>query len=131
LAFYFDPLVATFDGLSVEVRRLADASAETNAPAPAVIEVPVWYGGPFGPDLADIAHFADASEEEVVRLHVERLYRVYMLGFMPGHAYLASVDPRIAMPRHETPRLRVPSGSVGIAKFQTGFSAVDIPTDGD
>lgn len=91
------------------------------------IEIRVAYGGTDGPDLASVAAFANCSQEEVVRLHVDTVYRVYMLGFLPGFAHLGSVHPRIAMPRLDAPRLRVPTGSVGIAGAQTGMYPCDSP----
>ena len=85
------------------------------------------YGAAEGPDLASVAAFADCSGREVVRLHTEAVYRVYMLGFLPGFAYLGAVDRRIAMPRLDAPRLRVVAGSVGIAGVQTGIYPCDAP----
>lgn len=124
---HFDPLRVDFDRLMADVERFAAAAADApEAPAPPIV-VPVIYGGARGPDLEAVAAFARCAPEEVIRLHGAPLYRVYMLGFMPGRAYLARVDPRIAAPRHATPRLNVPAGSVGIARWQTGFSATTSP----
>ncbi len=91
------------------------------------MRIPVCYGGELGPDLAAVAAFAKAGEDEVVRLHASATYRVFMLGFVPGFAYLGIVDDRIAMPRRSTPRVRVPSGSVGIAGVQTGIYPAETP----
>jgi inhibitor of KinA len=91
------------------------------------IEIAVTYGGTDGPDLASVAAFANCSEEDVIRLHGDTVYRVYMLGFLPGFAHLGTVHPRIAMPRLDAPRLRVPAGSVGIAGAQTGIYPCDTP----
>ncbi len=85
-----------------------------------VHEIPVRYGGEAGPDLDDVAAFAGVSAPEVIARHAAALYRVYMLGFLPGFAYLGQVDPSIAAPRRSTPRQAVPAGSVGIAGRQTG-----------
>ncbi len=97
----------------------------TDATVP--IEIAVRYGHEHGPDLAAVAEFAGCSEPEVIRIHSEALYRVYMLGFLPGFAYLGSVDRRIAMPRLDTPRVKVPAGSIGIAGTQTGIYPCDTP----
>lgn len=102
------------------------ADLETIADHP-TIEIPVVYGGDEGRDLAAVAAFAGCSEAEVVARHSARVYRVYMLGFVPGFAYLGRVDPSIAAPRHRVPRERVPVGSVGIAGGQTGVYPVDSP----
>ncbi len=67
-------------------------------------DVPVCYGGEYGPDLTDVAAFARRSEEEVVALHAGTEYRVYLVGFVPGFAYMAEVDPAIAAPRRASPR---------------------------
>ena len=85
------------------------------------------YGGELGPDLTVVAAFSGLSEAEVIAVHAESTYRVYMLGFLPGFAYLGSVDERIAIPRRESPRLRVPAGSVGIAGRQTGVYPLPAP----
>jgi inhibitor of KinA len=87
----------------------------------------VCYGGEFGPDLAEVAALAGATEEEVVALHVAPIYRVYVVGFVPGFPYMASVDARLALPRRTTPRTRVPAGSVAIAAGQTGIYPMETP----
>ena len=97
-----------------------------SAARPAV-RIPVCYGGELGPDLAAVASFARLPEADVVRRHAAGAYRVFMLGFVPGFAYLGIVDERIAMPRHASPRVRVPLGSVGIAGVQTGVYSAETP----
>lgn len=92
-----------------------------------LVEIPTRYGGEFGPDLAYLAQHHQISEHEVIELHVSAVYRVYMLGFVPGFAYLGSVPEQIAAPRLETPRTRVPAGSVGIAGRQTGVYPLESP----
>jgi inhibitor of KinA len=87
----------------------------------------VCYGGDYGPDLADVASLAGMSPEEVVAVHAAVTYRVFMLGFLPGFAYMGVVDARIAAPRRANPRVRVPKGSVGIAGRQTGIYPLDAP----
>ena len=92
-----------------------------------MIEIPVNYGGEYGPDLDAVATFAGCSVDEVIKRHSSRTYRVYMLGFVPGFAYMGRVDPSLAAPRHRVPRERVPAGSVGIAGLQTGVYPVESP----
>ena len=87
----------------------------------------VCCGGSLGPDLAEVAAFAGCSQDEVVALHGSRTYRVYLVGFVPGFPYMGTVDPRIAMPRRATPRVKVPAGSVGIAGEQTGIYPTETP----
>lgn len=127
VAVYFDPLRLDEDRLRAEIAQaLTGLAASVPVDVPTV-EIPVCYGGEFGPDLGDVARFAGCSEEEVVRLHASPTYRVYMLGFVPGFSYLASVPQRIAAPRRSSPRLRVPAGSVAIAGLQTGIYPLETP----
>jgi len=124
---HFDPRVTDGVRLTHELERLAASDLPLTAFATRTVEIPVQYGGASGPDLGAVAEFAQCSEEDVVRLHAGRPYRVYMLGFLPGFAYMGSVDARIAMPRLDAPRLRVAAGSVGIAAAQTGIYPSDSP----
>ena len=127
VAVYFDPLrtnyTALVERLHAEARRCEEVALEERPP----IMVPVCYGGDLGPDLPAVAGFAGLSVEHVVAIHSGSTYRVFMLGFLPGFAYLGLVDPWIAAPRHATPRVRVPAGSVGIAGLQTGIYPAETP----
>jgi inhibitor of KinA len=126
-AVYFDPLKTDVSALLARLEAEAAGSAGNTgrtAGADAArppIRIPVCYGATFGPDLDDVGAFGGMAAEEVVSLHCGRTYRVFMLGFLPGFAYLAPVHDRIAAPRLSTPRARVPAGSVGIAGTQTGI----------
>ena len=122
----FDPLRTSVEPLVADLEAAADGAPADDAPVMEV-ELPVCYGGRHGPDLGAVAAFAGCSEADVVALHHGATYRVYMLGFLPGFAYMGSVDTRLAMPRRSRPRLRVPAGSVGIAGFQTGVYPVAAP----
>lgn len=119
---HVDPASADIGAVAEAVARLA---RETGAEYPSAERrrehrLPVCYGGAHGPDLAEVARFGHCTEEEVIRRHCSSAYRVYMLGFQPGFAYLGSVEPSIAAPRRATPRVQVPARSVGIAGQQTG-----------
>ena len=117
---YFDPLRVDAASLADEIRSRAvnlDVAARAEG---ALIDVPVCYGGALGPDLGDVARFAGCSEQEAIAVHAGREYRVYLVGFVPGFAYMAEVDPKIAAPRRASPRTAVPAGSVAIAGGQTG-----------
>ena len=127
VAVSFDPLAVDADRLADQMREIATAARQSPLDAEPIVEIPVRYGGADGPDLAEVARFAGCSEQEVVRRHGAPSYRVYMLGFMPGFAYMAPVEDRIAMPRRATPRIRVPAGSVGIAGRQTGVYPGESP----
>ncbi|HUQ88929.1 MAG TPA: 5-oxoprolinase subunit PxpB [Vicinamibacterales bacterium] len=125
LGIHYDPLQTDLAALehAIEQEFARLASLDTIA-ARAVIEIPVQYGGP---DLEAVAAFARCSTAEVIARHSNCTYRVYMLGFVPGFAYMGRVDPSLAAPRHRVPRERVPAGSVGIAGLQTGVYPVDSP----
>lgn len=128
LGVHFDPLQTDLAALeaAIESDFAALASLHDIAERP-VIEIPVTYGGEAGPDLEAVATFAGCSPADVIARHSQRTYRVYMLGFVPGFAYMGRVDDSIAAPRHRVPRERVPAGSVGIAGLQTGVYPVDSP----
>ena len=127
VAVYLNPLVANRDTVAETLTRAAASQRRASRPAVTSHEIPVCYGGEFGPDLEDVARFGHCATEEVVRLHSHEVYRVYMMGFLPGFAYLGKVDDRIAMGRHETPRMRVAAGSVALAGFQTAVYPMDSP----
>jgi KipI family sensor histidine kinase inhibitor len=127
VAVYFDPLRTDADALLAHLDREAAREAPEPAAAATPVRIPVCYGGAFGPDLAGVARFAGMSEAETIELHSGPVYRVFMLGFVPGFAYLGTVDPRIAAPRRPTPRVRVPAGSIGIAGAQTGIYPSESP----
>ena len=124
---YFDPLQADQQKLTATLHRLAGAAEARELPRRPAISIPVCYGGDCGPDLSKVAAFAGVSEADVIDIHAAATYRVLMLGFTPGFAYMGIVDARIAVPRLETPRQRVPRGSVGIAKEQTGIYPSETP----
>ncbi len=125
---HFDPLQTDLAALEQAIQSEFRSLESINAIADrAIVEIPVRYGGNEGPDLAAVAEHARCSEGEVVERHTARVYRVYMLGFVPGFCYMGRVDASIAAPRHRVPRERVPAGSVGIAGGQTGVYPVESP----
>lgn len=114
------------------VKNLARKALEKKAAAvikseAAVIEVPVFFDDECSPDLRAVAEFSGLAPGEVIDIFTSQIYRVYMLGFLPGFAYMGEVDQRIAVPRKSTPRLKVPKGSVGIAGRQTGIYPFESP----
>ena len=122
-----DHLVSVVEVEGERVTTLMPSRVEGDSVDGSLITVPVCYDDEFGPDLRTVAAVAGCSERAVVRRHTAPTYRVYMLGFLPGFAYMASVDPSIAVPRRPSPRLRVPTGSVGIAGPQTGVYPLTAP----
>jgi inhibitor of KinA len=124
---HYDPLILTFNEVVAWVQngmaRLDDSIPGTSRR----IEVPVRYGGASGPDLETVAASIGISAADVIRIHCEREYVVYMMGFTPGFPYLGILDERIVMPRLEMPRTFVRSGTVAIAGSQTGIYPLDSP----
>ncbi len=96
------------------------AGLQPQAVSGRLLEIPVRYGGEWGPDLAAVATHCRLEPAEVIRLHSQAEYQVYFLGFMPGFAYLAGLPDALATPRRATPRLRIPAGAVAIGGAQTG-----------
>jgi KipI family sensor histidine kinase inhibitor len=110
------------DALGAALREAWDAAAELQVEGK-VVELPVAYGGEFGPHLHDVVAHTGLSVAEVVRMHCAPLYTVYALGSHPGYCYLGGMDPRIATPRRKVPVLGLPGGAVSIGGVQTGVSA--------
>lgn len=131
----YDSVVASFDSARMSVgaakRRIETILVEEARQDSSVegkrIDIPVHYGGSDGPDLYAMADRIGKSPEEVIALHSGRDYRVCMMGFIPGFAFLSEVDPILQHPRHATPRAVVPAGSVGIANWQTGIYGLESP----
>ncbi|MEI6530260.1 MAG: 5-oxoprolinase subunit PxpB [bacterium] len=123
----YDPSFVSSEVLSAEIRQRLPLKTEELERKQELFVLPTIYGGEFGPDLDDVADHAGLTAEEVVALHTNRNYLVYLIGFTPGFPYLGSLDERIAMPRLTNPRLKIPGGSVGIAGAQTGIYPSESP----
>jgi KipI family sensor histidine kinase inhibitor len=124
LLVFFDPARTSAEAAEEHIARLGEKSGNVAGLAPRLREVPTVYDGA---DLEDVARRIGATVEEVIRLHSEREYLVYMVGFTPGFAYMGSTHERLGLPRRSTPRTRVPAGSVGIAMGQTGIYPSETP----
>jgi KipI family sensor histidine kinase inhibitor len=96
-------------------------------PEPRTMKIPVMYGGPFGPDLEAVAAIHQSTPERIVAAHTGIVFQVFMIGFMPGFPYMGELPENLSTPRRETPRTRVPRGSVGIAQRQTGIYPAESP----
>lgn len=92
-----------------------------------LIKIPACYESVYAPDLQEMAMQKNISPEQIVQIHCSKQYRVYMLGFLPGFAYMGIVDESISMPRRSAPRTRIPAGSIGIAGLQTGIYPMESP----
>jgi KipI family sensor histidine kinase inhibitor len=127
LGIEYDPTRLPLEALEEEIRALLARVDRATLPPPRVVELPTVYGGEYGPDLPFVASHTGLTEAEVVRLHSQTPYRVYMIGFTAGFAYLGGLPERLQTPRLTTPRVRVPRGSVGIGGSQTGAYPAETP----
>ncbi|MBS4192636.1 5-oxoprolinase subunit PxpB [Bacillus sp. FJAT-49705] len=116
-----------FQIVSSKVNELFQYIDETQNFAARLVEIPVLYGGEYGPDLDYVASYHKISAEEVIRIHTQCECLVYMIGFAPGFPFMGGMNEEIATPRRETPRLSITPGSVGIAGKQTGIYPLETP----
>ena len=116
----FDALKLQHHEVETRLRPYLDRLDEVRLPEPRHREIPVCYGGEFGPDLAEVCDTHTLSAQQAIDLHVSAIYIVYFLGFVPGFAYLGGLPDALATPRLPVPRRKVPPGSVGIAGHQSG-----------
>jgi inhibitor of KinA len=112
-AFVEDFLIKSYN--NIDIREVFEKK---------IIQIPVFYDGE---DLSYVADYHQISEVQVIELHTTPIYRVYMMGFLPGFAYMGGLDAQISTPRRATPRTKVPAGSVGIAGNQTGIYPSESP----
>ena len=133
----YKSLVINYDNLAIDYQALKKkieslvfeiiVNYDKNVSNDKVLEIPVKYGGEFGPDLKIMSKTLNISEGSIINIHSSAIYRIYMIGFMPGFPYLGGLDERISFPRLSTPRIKVPAGSVGIAGKQTGVYPFESP----
>ena len=122
----YNPETTIFAWVANLLQQAYDKSIQTKAIAREVIQIPVCYEDGYGVDLTALARQKQLTEQEVVTLHTDTIYNVYMIGFLPGFSYLGEVNEKIAVPRKQTPA-PVTAGSVGIAGSQTGIYPVNSP----
>ncbi|TCC97420.1 5-oxoprolinase subunit PxpB [Pedobacter psychroterrae] len=128
ITIYYQPSLISFQELETMVQEMMEDLPEaTTGSQSAAIEIPVVYGGEWGPDLEFVAQHNKLSIEEIIHIHSSTEYLVYMIGFAPGFPYLGGMDSRIATPRKETPTSSISAGSVGIAGMQTGVYPIETP----
>lgn len=122
LLICYDALAVDYEGAAAYVAKLAaGAVAVGEAKKRRIWELPVCYEPEFGPDMPDMEQICGLSRQEIIAIHSGRDYKIFMLGFLPGFAYLGGLDPRIAAPRLASPRQSIEAGSVGIGGEQTGI----------
>ena len=127
LFIIYNPLILSIDDLKKRLHLIEKGLKQTPFPEPKLTQIPVVYGGTYGPDLEGVAKYHQISAEDVIRLHCSKPYFIYMIGFMPGFPYMGELPEELATPRLKTPRLLVPAGSVAIAQRQTGIYSMDSP----
>lgn len=127
LLINYDPRVISYDEIRKRMQNLVKVDAKSGEEKKKIYEIPVCYGGEYGPDIENIAANAGLSVEEVIKIHSSRDYLIYMLGFLPGFCYLGGLDERIHTPRLANPRMKINAGSVGIGGSQTGIYPLDSP----
>jgi KipI family sensor histidine kinase inhibitor len=131
----YDSLMLTFNpaGLSTASavqtvkRALSHVEKSKRERKPKPIDIPVFYGGENGPDMETICKSAKLSENQVIKRHSANVYRVCMMGFIPGFTFLSATDKKLHHPRLKTPRANVAAGSIGIANWQTGIYGLESP----
>ena len=109
------------------IAGILSGGLERTHSAARTVEIPVCYGGEFGPDLEDVAKACGLTAQQVIELHAASPHVVYMLGFAPGFPYMGGLDARLAMPRRSTPRVRIPAGTVAIAREQSAIYTLETP----
>lgn len=123
----YEPFVWGYTEIKKEVESLLDNKKDSEKKRKRIYEIPVCYGEEFGQDMETVVAHTGLTEQEIIRIHSGTDYLIYMLGFMPGFAYLGGMDERLITPRLDKPRLSIPAGSVGIASAQTGIYPMESP----
>jgi KipI family sensor histidine kinase inhibitor len=126
LTIHYDPCQTSAEALSGSIRPLLDG-LEAQPLSGRRWLIPACYARELAPDLDEVAHRTGLSRTDVVRAHTAGDYRVYMLGFLPGHPYMGDLPEALRLPRRETPRIAVPAGSVAIATALTGIYPLESP----
>lgn len=127
LLVLYDSLLLTEAELHEWLRGKLNQIENVNLRKPRQLEVPLQYGGEYGADLQFVADYHHLRVDDVIRIHSEKTYMVYMMGFTPGFPYMGKLDDAIVTPRLETPRTHVPAGTVAIAGSQTGIYPIESP----
>lgn len=137
LSIFYDPIKIVqahelpgksgFEKVSNYLMQLDAITAQQSSATHITVTIPVCYGGTFGPDLDEVAQIHQLTPQEVINLHSNAIYTVYMIGFIPGFAYLGGMPEILTTPRKTTPRKAVPAGAVGIAGAQTGIYPLQTP----
>lgn len=123
----FDASIYDGDDVRQTIETVLAAGIESLQTSRSLVEIPVVYGGDYGPDLNALCEATGMSADDVIALHTGCEYTVDMVGFTPGFAFIGGLDERLHVPRRKEPRQRVEAGSVGIADGRTGLYAMASP----
>lgn len=123
----YNASIVSYQEVCYELQLLLRQTKAIEQEESRTVEIPVCYGGTLGPDLEFVAKYNRLTPDEVVEIHTAGDYLVYMIGFAPGFPYIGGMSKKIAAPRRDTPRLRIPARSVGIAGQQTGIYPIETP----
>lgn len=125
---YYDCLTISSGKLTRIINEAVSRCGEEEGVASSkCYEIPVCYEGDFAPDMKNVELHTGLSAKEIIRRHTEPNYMIYMLGFLPGFAYLGGLDEKLETPRLDSPRTKIPAGAVGIGGNQTGIYPLDSP----
>ncbi len=127
LLIIYDPVRTTPPEIQTSLAAMEDKLSQITIPPPDTVEIPVCYGGEYGPDIDFVAQNHHLTTAEVIELHSRQKYLIYTLGFAPGFPFLGGLPEKLHTPRLKTPRILVPAGSVGVANNQTGIYPVASP----
>lgn len=123
----YDPLKISYMNLVNKFKNELISLRDMNIQPPEVVHIPVCYDLEFGFDLQFVSQHNGLEPSEIINIHSSKPYLIYMIGFLPGFPYLGGMSEKIAAPRLESPRLKIPAGSVGIAGMQTGIYPSESP----
>jgi inhibitor of KinA len=127
LLLIYDPLITTPEKFIPLIENIQKKLEDSETEPGEVIQIPVCYGGEFGPDIGNVEKSASLCKEDVIKMHSKPEYLIYMVGFTPGFPFLGGLNEKLFTPRLKTPRIKVPKGSVGIANNQTGMYPIQSP----
>jgi KipI family sensor histidine kinase inhibitor len=127
LLLIYDPFITHPEKLVTAIEDMEETLEKIKTESCKVVKIPVCYGEEFGPDIENVANSASLCKEDIVKLHSDPEYLIYMIGFTPGFPFLGGLNEKLFTPRLKTPRMAVPEGSVGIANNQTGMYPIESP----
>ncbi len=127
LSIVFSPTLISYNQLQSKLEQLLSDLNSAPSLTGKLHKIPICYQEEFGPDLAQVCQITGLNRKEVIQLHCQEIYRVYMIGFLPGFPYLGLVSPKLQVARLSKPRIKVPAGSVGLAGQQTGIYPSEAP----